>query len=434
MSTAAKSQAVRSTLPQRLNRRGPTDDSTASSPVSLQLALMTLTLITVIQQLPPLAGYYQLLRSFLYVGFASLVVVSLLSTRRGSGERPLLSHLGWMVAWVATVTAVSALLSERAGADQLTLILVPLGILLVSSRVTLSAARMTRLLASYVGLVLIMATWTILVYSPSWSISGVYAVPHKNQVGPMIGIAAVIVLFALASRRDRPSEHTGAVYLWGGLALLALLVTMMLVRNRAGLLAVFIVSLVILRNRFHGLGAARSILSLFATGWVLLVLLTAGYLAPIGGFIFDSFTANYDITDVGSLSAGRTEGFQEGWHYFLQSPILGELVANEPFVGTPHNYALNVLVRLGLVGALPLIAFHMYLWAIALRGAASRTRMPGIAELASYLLLFSLIVAQFEYTYPFGPGVSQVMIWLILGQVAVGAPSIPEASACGRAL
>lgn len=434
MSTAAKSQAVRPSLPQRLSRRAPTDDSTASSPVPLQLALMTLTLITVIQQLPPLAGYYQLFRSFLYIGFASLVVVSLLSAHRGSGKRPLLSHLGWMVAWVATVTGVSTLLSERAGTEQLTLVLIPFCILFVSSRVTLSAARMTRLLASYVGLVLIMASWTVLVYSPSWSISGVYVVPHKNQIGPMIGIAAVIVVFVLASRRDRPGMQARAVYLLGGLALLALLVTMMLVRNRAGLLAVFIVSLVILRNRFRGLGASRIALSSFVIGWVLLVLLTVGYLAPIGGFVFDSFTANYDVTDLGSLSAGRTQGYQEGWHYFLQSPILGEFVANEPFAGTPHNYVLNVLVRLGLIGALPLIAFHIYLWAIALRGAASRTRTPGIAELASHLLLFSLIVAQFEYTYPFGPGVSQVMIWLILGQVAVAAPSTPEASAYERAL
>jgi len=40
-----------------------------------------------------------------------------------------------------------------------------------------------------------------------------------------------------------------------------------------------------------------------------------------------------------------------------------------------------------------------------------------VEGIALWLLMLGLIISMFEYTYPYGPGVSQIMVWFMLGTI-----------------
>ena len=97
-------------------------------------------------------------------------------------------------------------------------------------------------------------------------------------------------------------------------------------------------------------------------------------------------------------------------------PIFGELNTVDRFFGRAHNYILNKWVRYGIIGSLPMIILYISLFAFDARLLLSRIRTSK-SVLTGWLLLFGLIISTFEYTYPYGPGVSQIVVWFMIGQV-----------------
>ena len=118
------------------------------------------------------------------------------------------------------------------------------------------------------------------------------------------------------------------------------------------------------------------------------------------------------ITD---LSAGRTDVYKFALEFAIQHPILGELEGFRFIYGNPHNYILNKWVNYGILGSLPLVLFYLYLWFFAFKEIKSHVKNTNFT-LPLWVLLFSLVVSLFEYTYPYGPGTSQLMVWFLLGQ------------------
>ena len=127
-----------------------------------------------------------------------------------------------------------------------------------------------------------------------------------------------------------------------------------------------------------------------------------------------SLTLNHDITDFNSMSAGRLDGYELALDYIVQHPVSGGLVGDVEFNYIPHNYILYNWLNYGIVGSIPLVGFYLYLFYFAFRGIYHK-QINGFT-LPMWVLLFSLIVSLAEYTYPYGPGVSQLMLWFLIGQ------------------
>src|SRR5699024_4174803 len=93
-----------------------------------------------------------------------------------------------------------------------------------------------------------------------------------------------------------------------------------------------------------------------------IILSFAGFFDGLYSFMWDSITLNYDITDLESLSAGRTDTYIDALRYSLKNPVAGEILAEPSVLGTPHNYILYNWVRYGIVMSLPMILYYLYLW------------------------------------------------------------------------
>ncbi len=78
----------------------------------------------------------------------------------------------------------------------------------------------------------------------------------------------------------------------------------------------------------------------------------------------------------------------------------------------PHNFILYKLVQLGAIFAMPFIFYYCFLIRKIFIKKSSN-------EFSSWLLLFSIFVSLFEYAYPFGPGVSQFMLWFLIAQESI---------------
>lgn len=156
----------------------------------------------------------------------------------------------------------------------------------------------------------------------------------------------------------------------------------------------------------------KKFLILNIIGIFLLIIYASGILKELTNFLWNSLTLNYNINDLNSLSAGRTDGYLEALKISIKNPLFGQLSNNISLEHQVHNYILNKWIKYGIFGSLPIIAFYIYLWKISLKGVFLNNK----SNVVFYILLFSLIVSILEYTYPFGPGVSQIMLWFLLGQ------------------
>lgn len=105
--------------------------------------------------------------------------------------------------------------------------------------------------------------------------------------------------------------------------------------------------------------------------------------------------------------------FFEALKFVSLYPFFGEFSCGEAFFRTPHNYVLNKWVSFGIVGSLPFIVLYGYLIALALRMLFYKQRRA-FEDTVLWLLLLGLIISMFEYTYPYGPGASQIMVWFYL--------------------
>jgi len=128
-----------------------------------------------------------------------------------------------------------------------------------------------------------------------------------------------------------------------------------------------------------------------------------------------AFTLNFDLHDLNSLSADRINTYKLAVEYIRMYPAFGELTAGESLYGIAHNYILNKWVKYGLIGSLPFVLFYIYLVLVIMKNAFFEGVNLEGKKTAHWLLIYGFIISVFEYTFPFGPGTSQVMTWFMLG-------------------
>ena len=66
----------------------------------------------------------------------------------------------------------------------------------------------------------------------------------------------------------------------------------------------------------------------------------------------------------------------------------------------------------GLIGFIPYLILYLNLIILTFKGLFNK---DGFDKAPFILLLFSLIVSNLEYTFPFGPGTNQLMLWVFIG-------------------
>lgn len=292
-------------------------------------------------------------------------------------------------------------------------LLVPFGVLICSLNTTFNKRQISKLLIWYIVFSLLLGISLIFYYGEGFTITKIYFLIGKNQIGTMLGISTVILGLWILDKNQLESRLN--IIIFKIIIFVLLTASILAIRNRSGLIGIFItLFLAILKVKKFKLTVKN-----FIFIQIVLFIIVIGY--SIGGFnslieiIFKSLFYNFDVTDLNSLSAGRWNVYKKSLDFVTQYPILGEMGGGVFLYGIPHNYILNKWVNFGFVGSLPLVLFYLYIWVFVFNNLLFKNEKIKL-HLIIWVLFFSLIVSLFEYTYPYGPGVSQLMVWFMLGQ------------------
>lgn len=376
-----------------------------------------LIIITVVQQMPIIKDiYYYKIRVFLYFVFGIFSFLSLLNLPKLFKHKFVKYYLLCIIYFFLMIFA-NRLLKIDMDFSNIFELLIPFGILLCSLGTSFDNENLEDIVRVYVFLSAALGFSSIFYYGEGFKITEVYFLHEKNQLGSLLGISTVITIYKLFKVDTKGDIYKKKKYIIPNLILLFILLSSIIIlRNRSGLVALTIVTFLIMFKEFKIKWTLRNILIFQLLLLVLVILIMTGFSSKVIGVIWRSITLSYDVTDLNSISAGRMDVYKSAIKFVFKYPMFGELDVEDKFYSIPHNYILNKWVRYGIVGSFPLVLFYLYLWKFVLVGLQESGKLLRKNKLVLWILLFSLIVSIFEYTYPFGPGISQVMVWFLLGQ------------------
>ncbi len=242
----------------------------------------------------------------------------------------------------------------------------------------------------------------IFTYGTGFVINDLYMPIPKNQIAPILAISCLIAFF-VGNHVQRVSQK---FYYWGIAFLLFACICVFRARANIvalalGLLIYFVFYKRDVRVLFLGIGV----------GIVVFVF------SPLGLFVYNALFANYDISDLNSVSAGRTDTYLVSLDFILDNLLWGNLALEKGRLGggIVHNYGLYTLENYGIIGGGLLILFYIKLWVNILRNNISQSQI-GVYSIGSIVFIVPLVVSLFEYTYPYSPGSAVFMAYFCLGQ------------------
>ncbi|WDZ87857.1 O-antigen ligase family protein [Micromonospora cathayae] len=232
------------------------------------------------------------------------------------------------------------------------------------------------------------------------------------------------------------------------LGALAAAFALVLSESRTGLIAVLVGGLWIALR--HGMGPLRR---LVAVGATVFLLAQAFNLLPaiVGSSWVQQFVGRFTAPETGELSNGRTQLWQAAVELWWQSrPALGfgygsglylfdQARDNDFFavgVSLVHNSYLQMLLELGLAGAVPLLVLVLAALRVVLRAPMSRVN-PGLVWLVLTGLLIQITESAIfgtgqPYPYVFWPTVAAVLLGLPDPHRADRVPAgVPQAARAG---
>jgi len=380
-----------------------------------RMIIIFLISITVIQQMPIIRDiYYSEIRASLYIFFGLFSLVSFVPIKKYA-KHNLIRYLLIVMLYALLLTALVISLGKTT--YPVMQFLLPFGILICSLNTSFSYNQLGKFLLLYAGLVAVMGISSIYYYGEGFEITQTYTIPLKNQIGPMLGIAAIIGLVGLIDKSQLALKRN---YWITKIIIVAISCSaLVVIRNRSGILALLLVIIMMLFAEYRPRMTRKMVVVGQISLIVVFVLLILGKFDPIYEAVWKSFTLNYDVNDYQSLSAGRVDTYKEALAFSFNHPFVGEIATAISYNSVAHNYILNNWLRYGIVGSLPIVMLYLYYYAFAIRGIANKQSQNAFT-LPLWVLLFSLIVSNFEYTYPYGPGVSQLMLWFLIGQYLKG--------------
>lgn len=376
--------------------------------VSIFFILISLTLL---QQMPIIKDlYYNQIRVILYIAFGLFSMNSFRSIGKHF-KIPLVRYFILLILY----TIILFIILKIFGGNSIKIfdMVVPFGILLCSLDTKINEKQLNAMIMWYIMFSMILGISSIFYYGEGFQITQRYFLEFKNQIGPILGSSAIISAIWILDKKQIDSNRN--YILLKSIIFCGLVASIIVIRNRAGLVAIMITMIFFIIKEYRIKFNKKNILFIKGIFLVFIVLCILGVFDGVINSIWKSFTFNYDVSDINSISAGRFDTYKMCIEFLKQYPILGEITAGNIIEYTPHNYILNQMVKFGIVGSLPLIMIYIYILYFVVKELRIKKEKDKFS-MPLWIMVFSLIVSLFEYTYPYGPGVSQIFVWFLIGQ------------------
>lgn len=375
-----------------------------------KIIIIILITLAVVQQMPIIKDlFYSQIRILLYVGFGLISLYSLFPLKY------ILYHTFQRLFIITIIYSIILSIITFIFSDHVFNVfelIIPFGILIASYKNKFTERQISVVLIFYLILSVILGISSVFYYGQGFNIPEVYFLSGKNAIGPLIGIATIIILIWIFKKNQFKVQFP---FIFKLLIFILLITSIIVIRNRASLIGIIVILLFLIINIRFKLNY-RNIFSIL----FILIIVTISSFSGLSNIIIDiiigSFTSTHEVDNLDGISAGRTSVYLESLKFILENPLLGELGTTQSIQSTPHNYIINKWVNYGIVGAFPLVALYLYLCFLSIVNLIRAKKNNKNFTLPLWVLMFSLIVSLFEYTYPYGPGVSQIMLWFLLGQ------------------
>jgi len=224
----------------------------------------------------------------------------------------------------------------------------------------------------------------------------------KNQVGAMVAIGATGCFYFGMKWRDQRAAY----WVISFLALLCLV----LIRSRSDCFALAALMLLITAKEAD-----------FNVKWNVKAVLTIAGIIMIGVILYTGFFNNElhtfmyggkNAENINDITSRRWDRNQQGMEILRHHHTVEELQnpMKIPFI---HNYPLLRLVRYGAF-SLPLLLFYIY-FGISTLIEIFKSRKSQVKQVGWVVCCIPLLISFAEPNFPYGPGLVQMMAFLLLG-------------------
>ena len=367
-----------------------------------RIILLMLLLITMVVQLSPigLGGGYEKFRLLVMIVTGLLFLLSCQNMKKmwaiGIWRCLMLTVVGEIVL-LGLLVIVGASVNWSPIVDLLMVVM-----FVVISLMELTQKQYRRILNLFIWGTLYSGISIIFTYGSGFVINDLYMPVPKNQIAPILSTGFFVSFF----EGNNTNRNINKCYYWGMAFLLFLCICVF--RARANIVAILVGLIVYFVFYKRKLG-----MLLWSGVLVVLVLI----FTPLGEFVYNALFFFFYVTDLNSVSAGRTNTYGASLDFIEKHGLLGGLYASieNYHHGNVHNYLLYTLENYGLLGGCLLILFYLRL--IFEIGERNILRNKNKADmLGCFVFIVPLVVSLFEYTYPYSPGSAVFMAYFCLGQ------------------
>ncbi len=239
----------------------------------------------------------------------------------------------------------------------------------------------------------------------NFSIEDGYINTAKNAFGPLVAIAGTLSVLITFTPSINIFVRTISVLI----SILAL-VEIATIRARLATITFLLLSAFIIYKNFKRLSKVKAHTGIY---YIVGAIIVAIAFIGLHEYVWDSLTRNKE----GDFTSGRLGVYYDGIDIFSQNPLWGNLVVNEK-IAWVHNYLLLILSEYGIIISLPLLILFFYLLSIIVKGI----RRADVSIPQNYgliIILISFIISLGEPTYPYGPGTTNFLPFLLFG-VSIG--------------
>lgn len=291
--------------------------------------------------------------------------------------------------------------------NSLSVMIVPIGIMLISSNLAKSHIDnelIYTLTVLYFASSLFLAIWINVTRFPSfssWLLAKEYVFPQKNSAA-QIWCSSVFLAISFI----KPKSFFQKLFLYMGCGYIILIVFMSQCRTAILALGVVTILSVLRKSR-------RKVM------WILLligVFIALISIPVVQDLLNQALLINkYKGTDLNTFSSGRLDLYLNALKQFQVSPIIG---VGKFYVDCSY---IRILTESGIVGFLLIES----VWVHQIHINIKRSRYTVLGDITSLMVAMTAfyIVESFLEGYPpFGPGVSSFMFWFLNGIVGCGSP------------
>lgn len=344
------------------------------------------------------AKFYSTLRIILMLAIVALFLIVML-LNRGLYINKLL-YLFIVISYISFI--IGLILSVIFGNPIFELtILIPLIMMILGLNIKLSDRERQVLMYGYVLLTGALGIYFVLKYGSGFVISAQYILAQKNQIGSIIGISIVIILYNLLVKR----QHV----FYNSLLLIVNLLPLLILRTRTIVIGVIVIFFYLLLKNIAFQIKNKRIFKLIIIIFGIIILLTSN---QVVSYFYDVFFLNVDTNDINSISSNRLESYIKSVPFILENFLFGELIVNANNFD-PHNFVLYTLQKKGLILSFSIILIYFYFLIFMLKNLV-HSKLNKIS-IPTLLLLLAFISSLFEYQAPFGPGTTQLITWFFIG-------------------